>query len=75
MKVFVTKSSKSLIDGEVREYKNLEECVNTLLEKENYGRFSPELVIGKPETLERFMCTEEAKDCKYVVEIYDTWRE
>lgn len=76
MKVFVTRSSGFISDGQAREYENLEECVNTLLEKENYGKFEPELVISKPATLTKlgFLPGME-KDCEYVVEIYDTWRE
>ena len=71
MKVFVTRSSKWISDGEVREYKDLTECIETLLSKEDYGMFSPELVISRPDDY----LPEKAKSCEYEVEIYDTWRE
>ena len=45
MKVFVTKSSKLQSEGEIREYKDLTECIETLLSKEDFGRFVPEVII------------------------------
>ena len=63
MRVAVTKTSDSGFK-EVREYKDLEECVDTLLQ-EDFDGFTPELVVSKENNL----------DCKYTVEIYDSWRE
>ena len=63
MRVAVTKTSDSGFK-EVREYKDLEECVDTLLQ-EDFDGFTPELVIFK----------ENYRGCKYTVEIYDSWRE
>ena len=63
MRVAVTKTSDSGFK-EVREYKDLEECVDTLLQ-EDFDGFTPELVIFE----------ENYRGCKYTVEIYDSWRE
>ena len=63
MRVAVTKTSDSGFK-KVREYKDLEECVDTLLQ-EDFDGFTPELVVSKENYL----------DCKYTVEIYDSWRE
>ena len=64
MRVLVKKTSESSFK-EIREYENLEECVDTLFENECFGSFTPEIVISEADYL----------DCKYLVEIYDTWRE
>ena len=68
MKFFVTRSSKWLRDGEVREYDNLEVCLETLFNTEDFGGSEPELIISKPDDLK-------SKECDYEIEIYDTWRE
>lgn len=70
IKCFIERTS-SLNWHDVRNYNNLEDCVNDLLDHENYGNGSPELVISKP----RKYMVEEAQSCDYCVEIYDTWRE
>ena len=71
MKVFVTRSSGWSSEGEIREYKDLDECVETLLKTEDFGNFEPGLVISRPDDLR----PEREKSCDYEVEIYDTWRE
>lgn len=71
MTVFVTRSSGWSSEGEIREYKDLDECVETLLKTEDFGKFAPELIISRPDDL----LPERAKSCDYEVEIYDTWRE
>ena len=71
MKVFVTRSSKWTRDGEVREYENLETCIKTLLETEDYGKWKPQLVIS---TIDQLI-PDFGQDCEYEIEIYDTWRE
>lgn len=70
IKICVTKTS-NLNFEDVKEYENLEACVNELLTQDLFGNSTPELVISKP-------CdymSKEANNCDYVVEIYDTWRE
>ena len=71
MKFFVTRSSKWRKDGEVREYDNLDECIETLLNTEDFGSFEPELIISRPDDF----YPEKSKECDYEIEIYDTWRE
>ena len=71
MKVFVTKSSKLQSEGEIREYKDLTECIETLLSKEDFGKFVPEVIISRPDDI--YPCI--WKSCDYIAEIYDTWRE
>ena len=70
VKICITKTSDwNFFD--VKEYENLEACVNELLALDLFGHNSPALVISKPDD-----CTpKEATDCDYEVEIYDTWRE
>lgn len=71
MKVFVTKSSRWIPEGEVREYIDLDECIETLLSTEDFGKFAPEVIISRPDDY----LPEKAKSCDYEVEIYDSWRE
>lgn len=65
IKICITKTSDRSYHN-IKEYESLEACVNELLPQK-----SPELVVSKPDDL----TPEEASDCGYVVEIYDTWRE
>ena len=71
MKVFVTHSNGWSRDGQVREYENLESCVNTLLETENFNNWEPSVIISKIDDL----VPDFGKECEYQVEIYDSWRE
>ena len=71
MKIYVTRTSGSYFAGEVREYSDLKECVDTLLDTEKYGKFEPGLVIYRAR--ESFGAN--AAGCEYEVEIYDDWRE
>lgn len=71
MKIYVTRTSGSYFAGEVREYSDLKECVDTLLDTEKYGKFEPGLVIYRAR--ESFEAN--AAGCEYEVEIYDDWRE
>ena len=71
MKVYVNRSSNGFNDGNVREYDSLENCVETLLETEDFHGWSHELIIAKPDDI----TPDIGKDCKYTVEIYDSWRE
>jgi hypothetical protein len=71
MKVYVHRSSGWTKDGEVREYEDLETCVKTLLETENFHNWSPELIISKIDDL----VPDFGQNCDYQIEIYDAWRE
>ena len=71
MKFFVTRSSERRKDGEVREYDNLDECIETLLNTEDFGSFEPGLIISRADDF----YPEKLKECDYEIEIYDTWRE
>lgn len=65
MKVWVTKTSDWRY-GKMVEYESLKDCIDTLFETEKHN-----LVISKvPDWY-----PDEAKQCEYKVEIYDTWRE
>ena len=70
IKVCVTKTSDWKF-AEVRKYKDLEECVEQLLSKENFYDSSPSVVVSHPDDC----IPKEMRDCDYVVEIYDYWRE
>ena len=70
MRFFVTRSSEWRSDGEIREYDNLEECIETILNTENFGMFAPELIISRPDDF-----LKKSEKCDYEIEIYDTWRE
>ena len=71
LKILVTKTSEwDYYD--VREYESLEKCVDDIFEHEDLLVSGFEVVVSKPNssyTPEKYM------DCKYTVEIYDTWRE
>jgi len=70
VKICITKTS-NLDFEEIKEYENLEACVNNLLKQGLFKNTTPELVISKPQDY----MSKESADCDYVVEIYDTWRE
>ena len=75
IKVYVIKTSQfTKKNGEIREYENLEECVNDLLKKENFGDFADdplELVVSRPCAA----LSDVSGSSDYIVEIYDDWRE
>lgn len=70
IKVCVTKTS-NWQSAEVRKYKDMEECVEKLLSNENFYGFEPSVVVSRPNNC----IPKEMRDCDYVVEIYDGWRE
>ena len=70
MKICVTRTSDGSYQ-EIKEYDNLDQCVEELLTYELYGRYAPEVVVSKPADWK----SASVKECDYVVEIYDTWRE
>ncbi len=70
MKILITKSSDWDYE-EVKEYENLESCVEELLSRDElYHNNTPEVVVYKKRPW-----LEYEQDVDYVVEIYDTWRE
>lgn len=71
MKIFVTRSSEWRASGTVKEFEDLDSCINTLLETEDFGDYEPEVIVSKVSN----PMFEKEKECEYAVEIYDTWRE
>lgn len=70
VKILITKTSSWNYE-EVKEYENLESCVDELLSRhELYGNNTPEVVVCKKRPW-----LKDEPDVDYVVEIYDTWRE
>ena len=68
MKILVTRTSERADYGRVTDYKSLEDCIDHLLKAEDK---TDEFVVSKvPEYY-----PEEAQQCEWRVEIYDTWRE
>lgn len=72
MKVFVRKASDSWGKGQVKEYENLQDCIDTLLETADFGRFEPGVIVSKADDMTKDKCGEA---CEYEVTIYDTWIE
>lgn len=72
MKVFISKASGSWGEGQVKEYENLQDCIDTLLETEDFGSFEPGVIVGKADDTTKDKCGEA---CEYEVTIYDTWVE
>ena len=70
MKICITRTSDYGYK-EIKEYKSLDECVKELLNPDLYQKFAPEVVVSSPNDWE----PPKSKECEYVVEIYDTWRE
>ena len=73
MKVWVHSASDSWRDGKIREYSDLKDCIDTLLNTEDFGSFEPSIVVSKADdmTKEKSGC----EDCEYEVMVYDTWIE
>ena len=71
MKVYVVRTSGSWFEGEVREYRDMKECIDEILEKEDFGKFEPGIIVYKTGDMD----PENARKCEYMVEIYDDWRE
>ncbi len=73
MKILITKSSDWDYE-EVKEYENLESCVEELLSRVElyhiYHNNTPEVVVYKKKPWREY-----EQDVDYIVEIYDAWRE
>lgn len=72
MKILFTKTSDYYGDGDIREFKNLDEAIICLMTEcsndGKYGRSPVELIVFKDAN------TIECK-CDYTIEYYDDWRE
>lgn len=73
MKVFVRKASDPWRKkGQVKEYENLQDCIDTLLETADFGSLEPGVIVRKADDMTNDICGEA---CEYEVTIYDTWIE
>ena len=72
MKVFIKKASDSWEKWQVKEYENLQDCIDTLIETEDFGGFEPEVIVGKADDMTKDKC---GTECEYEITIYDTWIE
>lgn len=72
MKVFIRKASSSWRDGQVKEFENLQDCIDTVFETEGFGHFLPAVIVEKADDMTKEKCGEA---CEYEVTIYDTWIE
>lgn len=74
MKVFVRKASDCDLwrEGQVKEYENLQDCIDTLLETADFRDFKPSLIVEKADDMTKNIC---GKACEYEVTIYDSWIE
>ena len=76
MKVYICRTSGAFNSGYIKKCENFEECCESLLKTEDYGNFERylhELIIRKPDKNSPF--DEKEKECDWVIEIYDDYRE
>ena len=73
MKAFVYKTSGIRSIGQIMESESLEVLCNSIIDTQDFNGFIPELVISKPD----MDCPydEREKQCEWVIEIYDDYRE
>lgn len=67
MDIYVYRTTDSVIDGSIRQFNSLDECINTLEEETHNGEY----VVIKGSSYHRDI----VKDSKWIVEIYDGYRE
>ena len=72
MKVYVERSSDPWGKGTVREYADLDECIETLLATEDFGKWYPEIIVSRPDDITVKKIGEKVE---YEIELYDSWRE
>ena len=72
MKVLVSKASEPWGEGQIEEYEDLQDCIDTLLETADFGRFSPSVIVRNADGITEY---KSGGACKYEVTIYDTWIE
>ena len=73
MKAFVHKTSSIRSKGQIMESENLETLCNSILDMQDFGGFAPEIVVSKPDMDHPY--DEREKQCDWVIEIYDDYRE
>jgi hypothetical protein len=73
VKAFVHKTSGMRSKGKIMESESLETLCNSIIVLQDFGRFQPELVISKPDMDHPY--DEREKQCDWVIEIYDDYRE
>jgi hypothetical protein len=73
VKAFVYKTSGICSEGKIMESESLETLCNSLIEFQDFRDFQPELIISKPEMDHPY--DEREKQCDWVIEIYDDYRE
>lgn len=67
MDIYVYRTTDSVIDGSIRQFNSLDECINKLEEETHNGEY----VVSKGSSYPRDI----AKDSEWIVEIYDDYRE
>ena len=72
MKIYVDKASDAWGKGKVKDYPDLQSCINELLETEDFGRFEPSIIVSKADDMTEDECGEK---CEYKVTIYDDYIE
>lgn len=73
MKAFVHKTSGMCSDGKILYSENLETLCNSILDSQDFKGFFPEIIVSKPKMDNP--CDEREKQCEWVIEIYDDYRE
>lgn len=73
VKAFVHKTSGMRSKGKIMESESLETLCNSIIDLHDFGGFQPELVISKPDMDHPY--DEREKQCDWVIEIYDDYRE
>ena len=73
MKAFVYKTSGVRSNGKIMESENLEKLCNLILDSQDFRGFAPEIVVSKPDM--DCLCDEREKQCDWIIEIYDDYRE
>ena len=72
MKIFVHKASCTLDEGKVKEYTDLQSCVDEQLMTVDFQGWSPSVIVSKGDDTTKIKCGE---NCDYEVMIYDDYLE
>lgn len=72
MKIWVRKARDSWREGKVKEYDNLQDCIDNLLDTEDFGGFEPGVIVARADDMTKDKSGEE---CDYEVTIYDDYVE
>ena len=72
MKAYVKRASDHWGSGKVKEFKDLQECINTLLETEDFDDCTPSVIVSKADDMTKDKCGER---CDYEILIYDDYIE